>query len=278
MRDPLAERVGRLEKTVDLLLRSVPPATREAPHSWADAVRRGGCSGGGRRAEGPKTRPPSNPTAGDVKTPTGGGEGGAPSLGSPSPNSESSSSSSPPWRVKKKKGNGRKKGTGVRSSGTGVSTRPLVSEEEGTPNRAPMCYRCLRRGHLARACSSDPDYGNRCYRCGTPGHVAWGCRAPMRCPVCVDAGCPSGHIAGSGACSPPHRKVGRKKEGDPPPSFVPPSSGGTVPGVLWTPGDYGGGHQHLYPPPWGWGAYCPHPWDGRGPWGGFYPTQSVAPT
>ena len=69
--------------------------------------------------------------------------------------------------------------------------------------RLMTCFKCLERGHTASNCTSEKDRSNRCYNCGGEGHRARECSAPVKCPVCADAGKPANHRFGGKNCNPP---------------------------------------------------------------------------
>lgn len=77
---------------------------------------------------------------------------------------------------------------------------------EALEKRPLQCFKCLGKGHVRANCSSGADRSSCCYKCGQEGHLARDCALPVRCPVCADLGRPTGHRAGSRACSAPKSK------------------------------------------------------------------------
>ncbi|XP_025161759.1 uncharacterized protein LOC112590178 [Harpegnathos saltator] len=81
------------------------------------------------------------------------------------------------------------------------------------PARAVLCFRCLLPGHVRERCISAVNRSDLCYRCGSPGHRAKGCLRAANCPICAEAGRPSGHKIGGPACGPPADNRKKKKKG-----------------------------------------------------------------
>ncbi|XP_049877835.1 uncharacterized protein LOC126375036 [Pectinophora gossypiella] len=72
--------------------------------------------------------------------------------------------------------------------------------------RPMQCFRCLEIGHTGRQCQSTADRSQLCFRCCKPGHKSVDCTEGLHCPLCHEAGRPSGHAIGGRQCVRPKKK------------------------------------------------------------------------
>lgn len=85
----------------------------------------------------------------------------------------------------------------------------ITADIEALTARPLQCYRCLGKGHVREQCNSPIDRSGCCYNCGSPGHRAKDCSEKTRCVICVEAGLPANHRAGSEVC-----KIKKKGKGN----------------------------------------------------------------